>query len=185
MLDVSVRRVLSLVFVVLATTFVATASPNAYRHELAHFKFYAQYLSPLRPYISDLDSVTRVLGSDHSRELADWRIQALFVGKRNTVDGRPWSRDITGRLASIVVRPKKQVSMLNVKFPPTFIHSFASVSEINVSCDVYGDDSGLEYWIIGEDSAVSKKGDLMQIEYGPSQQLKREIEGPSEPDERP
>src|SRR5260370_26344971 len=35
---------------------------NPYPNELKRFKFYATYLNPLRPYISDRDSVIRVLG---------------------------------------------------------------------------------------------------------------------------
>ena len=157
-----------------------THLPNPYPHELQHFKFYDAYLSPLRPYISELDSVISVLGSDQGRELPDWRIQPLFVAKGNTVNGRPWAMDITGRLAGIAIRPKKRVSMSNVKFPPQFTHAFGGMSEINVSCDVYRDESGLEYWILAADSDVGKKGDLITINYGPSKGLKQEIEGSSE-----
>jgi hypothetical protein len=183
--DDVVRRVLhTLILIVFAAAISPTAPPNPYPHELPHFKFYTEYLSPLRPYISELDSVTRVLGSDQGRELPDWRIQPLFVGKGNTLNGRPWAKDITGRLASISIRPKQRVSTLNVKFPKQFTHTFGSVSEVNVSCDVYSDDSGLAYWIYAEDSAVGKNGDLMNIEYGPSAHLKQEIEGSSESDKR-
>jgi hypothetical protein len=176
-----VRRVLpTLILLTLAAAISPTAPPNPYPHELPHFKFYAEYLSPLRPYISQLDSVTRVLGSDEGRELSDWRIQPVFVGKGNTVNGRPWAKDITGRLASISIRPKQRVSMLNVKFPKEFTHTSGGISEVNVSCDVYRDGSGLAYWIYAEDSAVGKKGDLMTIEYGPGKRLKQEIEGSSE-----
>lgn len=175
------RRILpALILLALAAAVSPTAPPTPYPHELPHLKFYAEYLSPLRPYISELDSVIRVLGSDQGRELPDWRIQPLFVGKGNTVNGRPWAKDITGRLASIAIRPKKRVSMSKVKFPPEFTHTFGGVSEINVSCDVYSDDSGLAYWVFAEDSAVGKKGDLMTIEYRPSKRLKQEIEGSSE-----
>jgi hypothetical protein len=70
--------------------------------------------------------------------------------------------------------------MLNVKFPKEFSRTFGGVSEVDVSCDVYRDDSGLAYWIYAEDSAIGKKGDLMFIEYGPSKRLMREIEGSTE-----
>jgi len=173
------RRLLSIpILIGLIATTRGTTPSNPYPHELAHFRFYAKYLSPLKPFISDLDSVIRVLGSDTGRELAHWRIQPLFVGEGNTVDGHPWAKDITGRLASIVVRPKKRVSMSNAKFPPQFTHTLGGVSGINVSCDVYNDQSGLQYWIYAEDSAVGKKGDLMEIRYGPDKHLEREIEGP-------
>jgi hypothetical protein len=178
--DVVQRIIPTLILLAFAAAIPPTAPLNPYPHELQHFKFYAEYLSPLRPYISELDSVTRVLGSDQGRELPDWRIQPRFVGKGNTVNGRAWTKDITGRLASISIRPKERVSMLNVKFPKEFTHTFGGVSEVNVSCDVYRDDSGLAYWIYAEYSAVGKKGDLITIEYGPSKRLKQEIEGSSE-----
>lgn len=69
--------------------------------------------------------------------------------------------------------------MANVKFPPVFTHTFGQVTEITVPCDVYGDESGLRYWIYAADSVARKKGDLMKIEYGPSRRMEREIEYPS------
>ena len=67
--------------------------------------------------------------------------------------------------------------MLGVRFPAVFRHSVGGVSEINVSCDIYTDKFGLEYWLFSDDSAVAKKGDLMQIVYGPSKRLQRRIIG--------
>ena len=121
-----------------------TKSPTIYPNELPHFKFYAKYLDPLRPYTSDHVSVVRVLGSDQGIELSQWRIRPLFIGEGKNSAVRP---EMIGRLASINVKPKQRVSMLGVKFPAAFTHSMGSVSEINVSCDVYGDSSGLEYWL--------------------------------------
>jgi hypothetical protein len=158
----------------------ATRTANLYPNELAHFKFYAKYLAPLQPYISEHALVVSVLGSDREIELPDWRIQPYWVGEGNTVNGRPWIKNLEGRLASVDVRPKRPFSMLKEKFPAKFTHSSGSVSEINVACDVYGDSFGLQYWVYSEDSAVGKKGDLMQIVYGPSKLLENEAAGSSQ-----
>jgi hypothetical protein len=141
-----------------------TRSRNPYPNELPGFKFYAKHLSPLRPYDSDRALVVHVLGSDQGIELSRWRIRVLYVGEGNKVNGH----DITGRLASLNIKPKQRVSMLRVKFPVKFTHSSGSVSEVNVSCDVYSDSFGLQYWLYAEDSVVGKKGDLMEIKYGPT-----------------
>jgi len=143
---------------------------------LKRFKFYTRYLNPLLPYISDRDAVIRVLGDSSRVELNSWRIQALFVGERSSVNGHPLAKNVTGRLAMVAIRPKRRVSMLNVKFPPAFDRTSGYVSEVNVSCDVYRDSFGLEYWTYAEDSQVGKKGDLMEIRYGPSEGMKREAE---------
>jgi hypothetical protein len=66
-----------------------------------------------------------------------------------------------------------------MKFPAAFTYSSGGVSEINVTCDVYSDDFGLEYWLYAEDSDVAKKGDLMRIVYGPSKRVKQEVVGPA------
>ena len=157
----------------------ATHTQNAYPNELPHFKFYAKHLAPLSPYVSDLALVVRVLGSGKGTELSDWRITPTYVSKPSTINGHAWASDITGRLASVVITPKRRVSMLGLKIPSAFSHSVGSVSEINVSCDVYGDSFGLQYWLYAEDSALGKKGDLLQIVYGPSTQVERQIIGPS------
>lgn len=150
-----------------------------YPNELVSLKFYDQHLSPLRPYISDKSDVVQTFGSDQGKVFLGWRVLVLFVGdyKSNTVNGHLWAQDITGRLASLELRPTWRVSMRHVKFSSAFTHSYGDVSEINVSCDIYSDGSGLEYWIYSENSKAGKKGDLMSIVYGPSGNLKREIEG--------
>lgn len=155
-----------------------TRLPNPYPNELSRFKFYAKYLNPLRPYVSDHTLVVRVLGSDETMELSHWRITPYFVGEKNAVNGHAWAHDITSRLASLDIRPKQRVSMLGVKFPAAFTHSLGGVSEVNVSCDVYSDSFGLQYWLYEEDSIAARKGDLMEIKYGPSESTERQMIGP-------
>ena len=133
-------------------------SRNPYPNELPGFKFYAKYLAQLRPYVSGRTLVVHVLGSDQGIELRRWRIRPLF-------------EDITGRLASVSIRPKQRVSMQDMKFPAAFTHSLGGVSEVNVTCDVYSDSFGLQYWLVAEDSTVGRKGDLMEIVYGPSRRI--------------
>ena len=67
---------------------------------------------------------------------------------------------------TIVVTPRNRVSLQRFKFPAVFSHSYGSVSEINVTCDVYVDDFGLEYWIASRDFPSHRKGDLLMIHYG-------------------
>jgi len=155
----------------------ATRSSTAYPNELPHFKFYAKYLEPLSPYVSDRAEVVRVLGSTEGIELSHWRLWPLFVGEGSTSNGHAWAQDVTGRLASVVVKPKQRVSMLGIKFPPAFSRGPGRVSEINVSCDVYSDSFGLQYWIYSEDWHDGKKGDLKEIVYGPSKVVERQVIG--------
>jgi hypothetical protein len=156
----------------------AARNPNLYPNELPRFKFYVKYLAPLRPYVSELALVVRVFGSDQGISLAEWRMTPYFLGKESTVNGHPWVTDLTGRLADIGVLPTKRVSLLGVEFPAVFTYSSGGVSEINVTCDVYTDDFGLQYWLYAEDSDVAKKGDLMRIVYGPSKRVRQEVVGP-------
>lgn len=139
-------------------------SRNIYPHELPGFKLYLKYLSPLRPRISDEAEVIRVLASEQGKTVGGWRIWPLYVGDAGSAKGR---------LAEIQVIPQQPVSMRAVNFPPTFTYSAGTVSEINVNCDVYADNDGLQYWVYAEDSAVGKKGDLMHIVYGASNERKR------------
>src|SRR5882672_1635119 len=153
----------------------ATRSRNPYPNELPGFKFYVKHFTPLRPYVSDRTLVLQVFGSDQGIELSRWKITPLFVGEGSKDNDHPWAKDITGRLASVNIRPKQRVSMRGVKFPATFTRSLGSVSEVNVACDVYSDSFGLQYWLYAEDSAVGKKGDLMEIVYGPSRRIERHV----------
>jgi hypothetical protein len=171
------RRSLLLSFLALAAAAAFARSPQSselYPNELPHFKFYARYLSPLRPYISDRTAVVSVLGPDERIEAGYWRIQSFFVGKGKDSTVKP---EFVDRLANVTLRPKQRVSMAGVQFPAAFDHSFGGVSESNVSCDVYRDSFGLQYWIYSKDSQVGKKGDLMQIEYGPDKETERQANG--------
>jgi hypothetical protein len=170
----SVAYLLTVSLVTIGAYAQATRSSTAYPNELPHFRFYAKYLDPLRPYVSDRAAVVRVLGSTQGVELSHWRIQPLFVGKGRDSTVRA---EVVGRLASLNIRPKQRVSMLGIKFPPAFSSSMGGVSEINVSCDVYSDRFGLQYWIYSEDWRDGKKGDLHEIVYGPSEEVERQVTG--------
>ena len=150
----------------------AQVSRSEYPNELSRFKLYAKYLRPLQPYVSDRTTVVQVLGSSQAIDLEDWRIQPFFVGEGPDSTVRP---ELVGRLAQISMKPKHRVSMLGVKFPANFVHGMGDVSEMNATCDIYGDSSGLEYWVYSEDSPAGKKGDLMEIVYGPSKVNKGQV----------
>ena len=78
------------------------------------------------------------------------------------------SNPTMGPLYQIIIRPDSVIPMSAVKFSPSFDHCHASLSEINISFDVYNDRFGLEYWLHEEDSKWGKKGDLYRIVYGSS-----------------
>jgi hypothetical protein len=133
-----------------------------YPHELKGFQFYGKYLAPLRPGFSDRETVRRVLGDTAAVHRNGWTIYTYYESK-----GGPVSNPRLGPLAEIALSPDGVIRMGAVKFPKSFDHCHASVSEINISFDVYSDTSGLEYWLHEEDSKSGKKGDLYQIVYGP------------------
>ena len=138
-------------------------SHSPYPNELKGFKFYAKYLAPLRPGVSGEEAVRRVLGDTTAVQRNGWTIITTYAMKSG-----PVQNPALGPLAEIIVRPGGVIPMGAVKFPPSFTHCHASVSEINISFDVYSDRFGLEYWLHEEDSKWGKKGDLYRIVYGPS-----------------
>jgi hypothetical protein len=139
-----------------------STSQSLYPNELKGFKFYAKYLAPLRPGVSDREAVRRVLGDTAAVQQDGWTIFTSYTMK----GGSPYAQ-AQGPLAEISVRPHGVIPFGAVGFPPSFDRCHASVSEINISFDVYSDTSGLEYWLHEEDSKSGKKGDLYQIVYGP------------------
>ena len=133
-----------------------------YPNELQGFNFYSKHLAPLHSGVSERAEVVRVLG-DGSTVVAGWRIIPTYTTKRGSVYNPP-----LGPLAEIILSPEGVIPMGAVKFPATFAHCHATVSEVNISFDVYSDSSGLEYWLHEEDSKWGRKGDLYRIVYGPS-----------------
>ena len=157
-------------FVVLPTALVLAASLcsaplNPYPNEINGLNFYARYLAPLLPYKSDHKQVVQVLGSDERLELKDWRIGVLYSCAEDFLTCSHGPR--SDPLDTIVVTPRHRVSLRRFTFPAAFSHGYGSVSEINVTCDVYTDEFGLEYWVISRDFPLHKKGDLLEIHYGP------------------
>ena len=165
----SVRPFLSKASLALCASLLATAMAGAgdrshtrYPNELEGFRFYAKYLSPLEPGVSGTEAVRRVLGDTAAVRRHGWT-----MGTTYTTRGGPIYNPTLGPLAEIIVRPDAVIPMGAVNFSSSFDHCHASVSEINISFDVYGDRFGLEYWLHEEDSQWGKKGDLYRIVYGP------------------
>ena len=158
------QRVLSLVFLFVTVSAGAqSTSHSPYPNELKGFRFYAKYLAPLRPGVSGEEAVRRVLGDTPAVQGNGWTI----IPSHSMASG-PVLNPALGSLAEIIVRTDAVIPMGAVKFPPSFTHCHSSVSEINISFDVYSDRFGLEYWLHEEDSTWGKKGDLYRIVYGPS-----------------
>jgi hypothetical protein len=127
---------------------------NRYPNELQGFRFYAEYLAPLEPGVSGEEAVRRVLGDTAAVRRSGWTINTTYATKG-------------GPVAEIILRPDGVIPMAAGNFPPRFVHCHSSLSEFNISFDVYSDTSGLQYWLQGEDSKWGKKGDLFRIVYGP------------------
>lgn len=163
MRDFSSRRTAASFVLLFVTIFAGakSASQNRYPNELKGFKFYTKYLAPLRPGVSGKEVVRRVLG-DTAAQRNGWSINTTYSMKSG-----PVYNPTLGPLAEIIIRPDGVIPMGTVKFAPSFSHCHTSVSEINISFDVYSDRFGLEYWLHQEDSKWGKKGDLYQIVYGP------------------
>jgi hypothetical protein len=147
----------------LACSLYATA-PNPYPNEINGLKFYEQYLNPLTPHKSDNAQVVQVFGSGHGLELKDWRIRGLYSCAEDFLTCTHGPRN--DLLDFIEVTPRHRVSLERFKFPTVFSRSVGAVSEINVTCDIYADEFGLEYWIVSHDFPSHRKGDLLWIHYG-------------------
>jgi hypothetical protein len=159
------RRLAAFLALLFATISAGARSPShsLYPNELKGFTFYAKYLAPLRPGVSGEEAVRRVLGDTAAVHRNGWAIIPTY-----TMKSGPAYNPVLGPLAEIIVRPDGVIPMGSVRFAPSFTHCHASVSEINISFDVYSDRFGLEYWLHEEDSEWGKKGDLYRIVYGPS-----------------
>ena len=140
--------------------------PGRYPNELKGFRFYAKYLAPLEPGLSDEQAVRRVLGGIAAVRRNGWTIGTTYVSR-----GGPVYNPTLGPVAEISLRPDGVIPMSSVTFSQSFQHCHVSVSEINISFDVYRDTSGLEYWLHQDDSKWGKKGDLYCIVYGPRKRL--------------
>jgi hypothetical protein len=60
-------------------------SPTRYPNELQGFKFYAKYLAPLRPGVSDREEVRRVLGDTAAVKRSGWTIFPTYTTKGGPV----------------------------------------------------------------------------------------------------
>jgi hypothetical protein len=125
---------------------------------------YARYLAPLLPHQSDAKQVVQVLGSAQGLELKEWKVGVLYSCSEDLITCSHGPRN--DPLDTIVIVPKHRVSLRHLKFPLAFSHSYGGVSEINVTCDIYSDKFGLQYWVVSGDFPSYKKGDLLWIKYG-------------------
>jgi hypothetical protein len=160
---IAFRRPVAFAVVIFVTILAgAKSSDNSYPNELKGFEIYAKYLATLRPGISSENAVRNVFGDTEAVQRNGWTINTSYAAKSG-----PVSHPALGPLAEIIIRPDGVVPMGAIEFPPSFAHCHSSVSEINISFDVYSDSFGLEYWLHEKDSKWGRKGDLYQIVYGP------------------
>ena len=145
-----------------------------YPNELPQLKLYEKAKwKELEPMVSTEEDVRRVLGD----VLAiyefdpDWLVLLSFVGRGSHTNGKPWPESLTGRVASITLRPRKRLSLKGVKFPPAFKWGGGHASHSDATWDVYSDGSGLKYYIFSNKTGEHEPGDLYQIEYGASDAL--------------
>jgi hypothetical protein len=143
--------------------------PDPYPNEVGDLKFYSDYLAPLLPDRSDSKQVIQVLGPTQGRELPEWKISVLYSCNGDAT--ACLHGQVADRLYQIVVTPRHRVSLSHQKFPSSFVHVYGAVSEINVTCDVYTDRFGLEYWVVSNDFPSYKKGDLLEVLYGAPHQI--------------
>jgi hypothetical protein len=155
------RWVLTVCVFAFAASLSGGEAQTRYPHELQGFRFYGKYVAPLLPGVSSQDAVRKVLGDISGVKRNGWIISATY-----TMKSGPISNPVLGPLAEIMIRPEGTIPMGGVRFA-SFSHCHASVSEINISFDVYSDTYGLQYWLHEEDSEWGKKGDLYRIVYGP------------------
>ena len=154
------------VFFIIASFAGARDRPHSrYPNELEGFRFYAKYLAPLQPERSDEQTVRRVLGDIAGVKRGAWRVIPTYTTK-----GGPVYNPDLGPLYEIIMRSDVVIPMAAAKFPASFAHCHESLSELNISFDVYSDPSGLEYWLHEQDSKWGKKGDLFRIVYGARRQ---------------
>lgn len=161
-----------IVVVLLAALFsfdLHASTPNPYPNEIGNLKFYVRYLAPLRPDHSDAKDVIQIFGQGQELQPDGWRIGVLYECNDEPIACSQGPRN--DRLYQIVVTPKHRVSLRHHRFPSVFSHDFGAVSEINVTCDVYKDSFGLEYWVVSSNSPSYRKGDLLRILYGAPLQI--------------
>jgi hypothetical protein len=154
--------------VLLASLFIATAlsatAATRYPNEIKGVKLYSRYLAPLVPGQSLHEQVAKVLNSDTDEQLQDWRITPLYACHEDFTTCSHGPRN--DPLDFLEITPKHRVSLLYQKFPAAFQHSLGNMSEVNVVCDVYKDEFGLEYWVVANDNRSFTKGDLLRIVHG-------------------
>jgi hypothetical protein len=159
-----VNRIAVVLLVALISFDLHASTPNPYPNEIGNLKFYVRHLTPLRPGHSDSKDVIQLFGSNQELQLNGWKIGVLYSCDDDPIVCSHGPRN--DHLYQIVVTPKHRVSLRHSRFSSVFSHSFGTISEINVTCDVYKDSFGLEYWVVSRNYPSYKEGDLLQVLYG-------------------
>ncbi len=166
----------ALVFVVPQTGRSLSKNESPYPNELPNLRLYQRSRwKSLRPYISTIDDVERVLGKPvavYDETLStyvagfqndpNWVILIDVVGKDGDLPD-----SVAGRLLSFELHPKRRVSLAGADFSAFRGATFTGRDEETTS---YYDRFGLRYVVFEKDTANGRfhAGDLKRIEYGPS-----------------
>jgi hypothetical protein len=157
------------------------AEPSRYPNELIGYRLFAEgKWKSLEPYVSKEADVRRVLGEPSPVLIpydSHWDIIVFYFGEA-TINGRPWGKALKGTIAGIRFLPRFSMSFHGFVFPPVFTCSEIGISHSPARVTKCSDRVGLSYLIYKTDSSDKKirAGDLMEIEYGPSDELEKKLQ---------
>lgn len=185
----------------LAFAVCVSAQINPYSNELKGYEFFGNgKLKDLHFTVSSKDDVEKIFSADCKKQCdydADWSVRFEYFEdiwikeNRNEKDGKLTyflNSKYLGKLRSIEIRPKRQISFADVSFPSQFQRlSLTSTSLFDsdknrlIGDEAFQDSSGLTYEIVNEtinykfknkETKSYNKGDLVLIRYDIPKELK-------------
>jgi len=188
----------------LAFAVCVSAQSNQYPNELKSYEFFGNgKLKDLKFGISSKDDVKKIFGKKCAEKCdydADWAIRFEYYEdiwireSRNEKDEKLTyflDSKYLGKLRSVEIRPKKQISFVDVSFPITF-QKFVTTSTTDARLgkssmtvnEAFQNSSGLTYEIYtrtnyddikNKKAKLYKKGDLVVIRYEILKELEKSL----------
>lgn len=186
----------------LAFAFQVSAQGNPFPNELKGYKFYLNgKLKMLKLGFSTQEDVKRIFGENCEQSCnynSNWEVDftyfktdSCFTSQTGNEPKQTFCPDkkYIGKLSSIELRPRKTISFAKISFTNFGIYGGGgSIAEdgrgngTHTAHNSFGDGYGLTYTIFDRivsstetNPTVMKKGDLLSIEYEPSNKLKKKI----------
>ncbi|MEP6902654.1 MAG: hypothetical protein ABJA66_12935 [Actinomycetota bacterium] len=159
----------------LAFALQVSAQSVQFPNELKGYEFLGNVkLNQLRILTSTQENTAEILGGECSVSCEfgkDWNMSFQFISEKDNLYGKPFPKDLIGKLYAIEFYPRNKILLDKLNFSGKFRMSYEGIDEPALNLRTYRDNFGLNYTVVKN----AKQWEIVNIRYGISERAFKDL----------